>query len=104
MRVTLPSGWSIEIPSDFEQIDNGDSWQAVDASASRIVYVSAMSIGGPLDAPNADQLLGGGGAEGGSVEYSNGDLRGRAHVSTENGGSVVEAISAVRGHVATCVI
>lgn len=44
-RTRAIGGWTIVVSSDFELVDNGDSWQA--HKADRIVYVGSMEISGP---------------------------------------------------------
>jgi hypothetical protein len=51
VKIYLTNNWSIIIEADFEQINNGDSWQAY--KAERIVYVSTMTI---KDKDNNDVL------------------------------------------------
>lgn len=41
-RIPVARGWTVEVPADFEVIDNGDSVQAL--KGSRIVYLSAPEL------------------------------------------------------------
>lgn len=48
MKVSATGGWTFVVGSEFEVLDNGDSVQAV--HGKRAVYVSSLSIGGPMPA------------------------------------------------------
>ena len=41
-RCKATGQWTVEVPKDFSEIDNGNSWQA--HSGSRVVYISSLEV------------------------------------------------------------
>ncbi len=103
--MTLPTGWSVEVPEGFGQVDNGDSWQAISPDATRIVYIASLDVRGPRENPTADQIIESAFKDkAGAIDHREGPLVGRAKVSSRDGAWVVNAISAVPTRLATTTI
>ena len=105
MRLVSPTGWSVELPDDFIQKDNTDSWQAHNPQGSRVVYIASLDVGSPEARPSADQIAQRAFKDdAGVIDFKSGPVVGRARVSAQEGTWVVNAISAITGRVATITI
>ncbi len=101
-------GWTIVVPRNFAEIDNGDSWQA--HSGMRCVYVSSMRVAdanGPvpaavLFATASRKLAPPSEAERHSFEEPG--LNAGAQITQTDTGFDLKGFTCVDGCVATCVI
>ena len=102
-------GWTIDVPRNFTEIDNGDSWQAHEGV--RCVYVSSMKVndasGGAvpaaaLFATASRQLAPPSQAERHSFEEAG--LNAAAQIIQTDTGFDLKGFTCVDGCVATCVI
>ena len=101
-------GWTIVVPSNFAEIDNGDSWQA--HSGGRCVYVSSIRVtdgNGPvpaaaLFATASRKLAPPSEAERHSFEEPG--LNAGAQITPTDTGFDLKGCTCVDGVVATCVI
>lgn len=53
-RIQVTESWSVEVPTEFTLVDNGDSWQAFDQAEQRIVYLGSLIISGPDGCANVE--------------------------------------------------
>ena len=101
-------GWTIVVPRNFAEIDNGDSWQA--HSGTRFVYVSSIRVtdaNGPapaaaLFATASKKLAPASEAERHSFEEPG--LNAGAQIMPTEAGFDLKGFTCVDGVVATCVI
>ena len=101
-------GWTIVVPRNFAEIDNGDSWQA--HSGGRCVYVSSIRVtdaNGPvpavaLFATASRKLASPSEAERHSFEEPG--LNAGAQITPTDTGFDLKGCTCVDGVVATCVI
>ena len=101
--------WTIAIPSDFELIDNGDSWQA--CKDDRVVYIGSLSANRAkgrkvpareLHAMGAKKLDGAGPGERSRITTAN--LMGEAQIARTESGWQLTGFMVTDGVIATCVI
>ena len=97
-------GWTIVVPRNFAEIDNGDSWQAHEGT--RCVYVSSMKVadanGAALFASASKTLAPATEAELHSFEEPG--LKAAAQITLTDTGFDLKGITCVDGCIATCVI
>ena len=106
-RVTSAGHWTLSLPADFEEINNGDSWQAV--ANDRIVYISAIGAKGKdgLLIPAETLCATAGRALDPTREqhrFSTPPLAGVAQLTREDGHSQLMGFVCAAGTVATCVV
>ena len=100
--------WAITVPATFEEVNNGDSWQA--HADTRIVYVSSMNVttgasrvsAASLRATVSRRL-----APPSEVErhqFTESGVEGEAQISGIDGAFELKGFTCVDGCVATCVI
>ncbi len=110
IRVQAAPSWTIAIPRGFEQIHNGDSWQAADDE--RVIYVSSMRVsGGPneslvaaADGMTAKVLTDAPGRTGPIIQYHADDAEGRAAVFLGKEGFNMKGFMMAKGRVAMFVV
>jgi len=104
-RVRATGGWTFEIGSEFELVDNGDSVQAI--HGARVVYVSSRLVGSP-DAPvRAEQIrsaLAKGLGPGGRLSHAGQSVQGDAQVQRDTDTWRLRGTMCADGTVANCVI
>jgi len=103
MRVSLPRGWSIEIPDDFSFLRvEDDVWEAHDKEDVRHVYVTVWMVADPTGPEELLELLN---DPADVVEHQYGELLGYATARREEDGSyIVQGVSYVPRTAATCTI
>ena len=100
--------WVIQVPADFECVDNGDSWQAY--ADTRTVFVSsAKVVNGASPAPAASLLAVAvrGLAPPSDVErlqFEESGVQGEAQITSSEDGFELKGFACVDGAIATCVI
>jgi hypothetical protein len=110
-RVRATPSWTVEVPSTFKLVDNGDSFQAYDDDQHRFVYLGSLIVSGPdggkapregLAGISAEQLARLSSTDRHSVETP--VVRGAAVVEARDGGYLLSGFSAQDGSVVTCII
>jgi hypothetical protein len=100
--------WRISVPTDFVEIQNGDSWQS--HADTRVVYVSSMKVGNRSAPALAATLLATaarGLAPPSEVEryrFEEAGVVGEAQIAQTADGFELKGVACVDGNVATCVI
>jgi hypothetical protein len=100
--------WAILVPATFDEVDNGDSWQAY--ADTRVVYVSSMRVEngeGPVPAAYLRATASGKLAPPTEVErhhFVEPGVEGEAQISGTDGRFELKGFTCVDGCVATCVI
>ena len=105
-RVT--GGWTIVVPSNFAEIDNGDSWQAHEGA--RCVYVSSMRVADANGAVPAAALFATASinlvplSEAEHHSFEEPGLNAGAQIAQTDTGFDLKGFTCVDGCMATCVI
>jgi hypothetical protein len=101
-------GWTIVVPRNFTEIDNGDSWQAY--AGVRCVYVSFIWVADTNGAVSATALFATASSklapasEADRHSFEEPGLNGGAQITQTDTGFELKGFTCVDGCVATCVI
>ena len=104
----VAGGWTIVVPRNFAEIDNGDSWQA--HAGARCVYVSSMRVADANDAVPAATLFATASkklappSEAERHSFEEPGLNAGAQIVPTDTGFDLKGFTCVDGCVATCVI
>jgi len=101
-------GWTIVVPRNFAEIDNGDSWQA--HAGMRCVYLSSMRVANANGVVPATALFATASrklappSEADRHSFEEPGLNGGAQITQTDTGFELKGFTCVDGCVATCVI
>ena len=102
MRVVTPYGWSVELPDDFQEKANPDSWQSFSADGSRVVYIAELKVVGVTPEPTAEEIVARAMKDAAdTTDFRADDVVGRIKVTEQGDTWVVNGICAVTGRMVT---